>query len=334
MRIARDSRAFAAGVALFAFSGSGVAQVAETKGGYAASLKQAFSEDVTREVVWGHFDQGTSADTHRYYCLIDPKTGKTEPNGVAGQLVKRRDGMTGLKDPAVSPLSCVDAQQKGLLETRDYVVKGPGIPAGGLASAAPPAAAAAGAAAAGSASSAPAAGSAALAAGAAGVAATSGSGHGSAPAPAPVAAAVGHAPDPGPAASSLASEIMAVYARFIFAQNAHDRTAVGEVLLESNDFVWVGSGGEAVYGYQQALDAFEQEWRGSWRLDPQPKEMRVVSPAPGIAVLTTPLLSTSGAVGRAATTAPMRCSGVFVRSDSGWRIASIFMTPLAPRASR
>jgi hypothetical protein len=97
---------------------------APTQGGFFSSLKQAFNQDVEREVVWGHFDVGSPPDTHRFYCLMDPKTGKREPNGVAGDAFVRRDGTTGIRRPAVSPTSCAEAEQKGILVTSDYVVKG------------------------------------------------------------------------------------------------------------------------------------------------------------------------------------------------------------------
>ncbi len=96
---------------------------ANTHGGFLSSLKQAFSQKVDREVVWAHFDVGSAPDTHRFYCLIDPTTGKHEPNGVAGEAFRRPDGMTGLRGPAVSPVSCTDAEQKGILVTSGYTVK-------------------------------------------------------------------------------------------------------------------------------------------------------------------------------------------------------------------
>jgi Domain of unknown function (DUF4440) len=104
--------------------GSGTAASPPAQGGFFSSLKQAFNQDIDHEVVWGHFDVGSPPDTHRFYCLVNPKTGKREPNGVAGEPFARRDGMTGLKQPAVSPTSCAEAEQKGILVTADYTVKG------------------------------------------------------------------------------------------------------------------------------------------------------------------------------------------------------------------
>ena len=94
-----------------------------SQGGFLSALKQSFNQKVDREVVWAHFEVGSAPNTHRFYCLIDPATGKREPNGVAGEPFLRPDGMTGLKGPAVSPVSCADAEQKGILVTSGYTVK-------------------------------------------------------------------------------------------------------------------------------------------------------------------------------------------------------------------
>jgi hypothetical protein len=87
-----------------------------------SSLKQAFRQDFDREVVRGHFDVGSPPDVHRYYCLVDAKTGKREPSGVAGEPVPRADGMTGIKGSAVSLYSCLSAEQQGTLVTDGYVL--------------------------------------------------------------------------------------------------------------------------------------------------------------------------------------------------------------------
>ena len=256
----------------------------------------------------GHFDVGSPPDAHRYYCLVNTKTGKSEVNGVAGQLFVRADKMTGIKGPAVAPLSCADAEQKGILVTTGYVLSSsvsskmtPAPPVQKPSRAAAPAAPAAPAA-----SAAPA-----------------------APA-APAAAAVSAG---GPAQM----EVMAVYTRFIAGQNAHDRAVVSEVLLDSNDFVWAQYGGNSIWGYKEALEAFEEAWKGTWKLDPQMQEPRIASVSPGVAVLITPLLSTEGDPGKNPSTIPIRWAGVFVKTKSGWRIASIFMTPFeswrAPKGS-
>jgi hypothetical protein len=87
-----------------------------------SSLKQAFNKDFDREVVRGYFDQGTAPNGHRYYCLVDPKTGKRETNGVLGQTFSMPGGVTGIKDSSVSLYRCADAEKQGLLVTAGYSV--------------------------------------------------------------------------------------------------------------------------------------------------------------------------------------------------------------------
>jgi hypothetical protein len=91
-------------------------------GNFLSSLKQSFSEDYDREVVRGHFDIGTPPSPHRYYCLVDPKTGKIEEMGIAGTPTRRRDGMIRIEGASVSFYSCADAEAKGQLVTSDYHV--------------------------------------------------------------------------------------------------------------------------------------------------------------------------------------------------------------------
>src|ERR1019366_3964670 len=173
-----------------ASSAAGDAQSPAPTGNFFSSLKQAFKQDLDREVVRGHFD----VDTHRYYCLVDAKTGKGETNGVAGQPFVRSDGMTGIKAGAVSFYSCATVEQQGILVTTGYTF----CPVIRSKVASAPAAPASSPTPASSASSASPISSASPAA-----------------APAPSVPREAQAPDVAPAAGNLQTEIMAVYARLI-----------------------------------------------------------------------------------------------------------------------
>ena len=76
-------------------------------------------------------------------------------------------------------------------------------------------------------------------------------------------------------------------------------------------------------GYREALEAFERQWQGTCKLEPQLKELHIASVAADTAVLVTPLLLTLGKPGAAAATVAVSWGGVFVRTRSGWRLASI-----------
>ena len=103
-------------------SASSDAQTPVSTGSFLSSVKQAFRQDLNYEVVRGHFDVGSPPNTHRFYCLVDSRTGQSETHGVAGQPVSRPDGMTGIKAGAVSPLSCAKAEQQGILVTTGYAL--------------------------------------------------------------------------------------------------------------------------------------------------------------------------------------------------------------------
>ena len=98
-------------------------QASAPPGSFFSSLKQAFRQDLNYEVVRGHFDVGTAPSTHRFYCLVDIRTGKNEEYGVGGEPFVRPDGMTGIKAGAVAPDSCAQAEEQGRLVTTGYVVK-------------------------------------------------------------------------------------------------------------------------------------------------------------------------------------------------------------------
>jgi len=92
--------------------------------GLSSLLKQAVRQGYDHEVVRGHFDLGSPPNVHRYYCLVDIKTGYREPNGVLGDTVPLAGGMTGIKNSSVSLYRCANAEQHGMLITTGYVLGG------------------------------------------------------------------------------------------------------------------------------------------------------------------------------------------------------------------
>jgi hypothetical protein len=87
-----------------------------------SSVKQSLRMGYDHEVVRGHFDLGAPPNQHRYYCLVDTKTHRKEPNGVLGQPVPQPDGSTGLKIDSVSLFACSDAEKQDMLVTTGYVL--------------------------------------------------------------------------------------------------------------------------------------------------------------------------------------------------------------------
>ena len=104
---------------------------------FLSSVTESLRLDPGHEVVRAHFDLGSAPNSRRYYCLIDTKTGRREPNGVLGQPIRLPDGTTGIKVDSVSLFGCDDAAMQGMLVTAGYLLKTPA----GAATAQPPQAA-------------------------------------------------------------------------------------------------------------------------------------------------------------------------------------------------
>jgi ketosteroid isomerase-like protein len=262
---------------------------AAPKTNFFASMRQGVLEDFEHEVVRGHFDVGTSSNSHRYYCLVNIKTGKSESNAVVGKLVARPDGMTGIEQSAVSTYDCADAERMGILVTHGYVLASDAPrPAAPTAPAPPPPA------------------------GRAAAAEASG------------AIAVTAAPG-----ESTEVAIMAAYTRFIVAQNSRDSTAVADLLVDSADLLWVRRDGTAVWGHHAVLEALQAAWQGSWKWSPTPQPPRIAGLAPDVAALVASISVTEGDRAANPAPVPTRWVGIFVKHGPVWRLASVIMTPLA-----
>ena len=127
--------------------------------------------------------------------------------------------------------------------------------------------------------------------------------------------------------SRMQAEVKATFSRFVAGQNSHDPSVMSDVLVRSRDFIWAQGDGQSVLGFDEAMTAWKSRWKGSWHLDPQTQGLRITRIAPGVALLITPLLLTSADPDEQPSTDPIRWAGVFVKTASGWRIASLVITP-------
>ncbi len=69
-------------------------------------------------------------------------------------------------------------------------------------------------------------------------------------------------------------EIRALFERVVAAQNAHDLSAVGDLLWDSARFLWV-TRGTPIWGREAGLKRFEALYHGTWHLEPNAAELQV-----------------------------------------------------------
>jgi uncharacterized protein (TIGR02246 family) len=128
------------------------------------------------------------------------------------------------------------------------------------------------------------------------------------------------------AAAADDADVRSVVERFVAAQNTHDLRAVGELLWDSPQLLWV-TRGTAVWGHDAALTRFEALYKGTWRLEPAMAELRVVRLTDGVAEIFMPIVFTIGPAGQPAQTTRFLMNQVLVKTDAGWKVASILPIP-------
>ena len=130
----------------------------------------------------------------------------------------------------------------------------------------------------------------------------------------------------GTARAGTEDEVKALFAKFVAAQNAHDPKAVGELLQDSPQFLWV-TRGVPIWGRDAALKRFEALYQGTWSLDPKIDELKVLELQPGVVQLYVPITFMISPAGQ--TAQPMRflMNLVVVKTADGWKVASILPIP-------
>ena len=79
----------------------------------------------------------------------------------------------------------------------------------------------------------------------------------------------------GPASAGVDDDVKATFDRFVAAQNAHDLSAVRDVILDSPNFLWV-TRGAPIWGRDAALKRFETLYQGTWKLSPDTSNLKIV----------------------------------------------------------
>lgn len=133
----------------------------------------------------------------------------------------------------------------------------------------------------------------------------------------------------GHALAGTEDDVKAAFDRFVAAQNAHDISAVREVLLDSPNFLWITQG-SPIWGRDAALKRFETLYQGTWKLSPDTAKLKVVLLNDTAAQLFVPIMFNIGPPGLPAPNAPFLMNQTLVKTAAGWRVASILPIPVVP----
>jgi ketosteroid isomerase-like protein len=119
----------------------------------------------------------------------------------------------------------------------------------------------------------------------------------------------------------------ALFRKFITAQNAHDLKAVGEILLDSPQFFWI-TRNTPIWGRDPALKRFEENYKGTWLLEPKFDEVKVTELSSDVAQLFVPAVFTIAPAGQTAQPRNFLLTQIYLRTNSGWRLATILPFPV------
>jgi Domain of unknown function (DUF4440) len=120
----------------------------------------------------------------------------------------------------------------------------------------------------------------------------------------------------GMARADTEDEVKALFAKFVTAQNAHDLKAVGELLHDSPQFLWI-TRGVPIWGRDAALKRFEVLYQGTWSLDPKIDELKVIELQPGVVQLYVPITFMISPAGQVAQPTRFLMNQVVVKTADG-----------------
>ena len=137
-----------------------------------------------------------------------------------------------------------------------------------------------------------------------------------------LAGVVSLAQDPVCASSK---EIKVAFSKFVAAQNAHDLKAVGELLSDSPDFLWI-TPRDVVRDRDAALGRYAELFKGTWRVSPDWSTFEIV-----MLDVSTAEIFVRVAIANGGQAQPTRLNQVLVNTPRGWRVLSILTGSLPTR---
>jgi hypothetical protein len=125
-------------------------------------------------------------------------------------------------------------------------------------------------------------------------------------------------------ASAAANETEArtLFTRFVAAQNAHNAGDVKSMLWNSPGMLWFSRGVET-RGREAVAERFREYYEGTWHLEPDMSQFRVVAISDDVMQILVPIVFTRALPGKPPQDNTFLISQTLVREADGWHIASI-----------
>ena len=125
-------------------------------------------------------------------------------------------------------------------------------------------------------------------------------------------------------------EVRAAFNQFVAAQNAHDLKVMRTLLLDSPDLLWI-TRGKPIWGHEAAIKSLEERYRGTWHLEPDTKEFKVIPVSRRVAQVYAPTQLTVGDPGAEPARIRVYINLFMVKKPDGWRITSLLPIMVPPQ---
>jgi ketosteroid isomerase-like protein len=131
------------------------------------------------------------------------------------------------------------------------------------------------------------------------------------------------------ARAEAVDDAKALFERFVAAQNTHDLKAVGALLSDSHEMLWI-TRGLPIWGREASLQRFEALYKGTWHLDPAMADFKAFALGRGVIQLFVPVTFMIAPPGQAAQPQKFLMNQTLVKTAKGWKIASILPILVPP----
>ncbi len=132
------------------------------------------------------------------------------------------------------------------------------------------------------------------------------------------------------ARAAAEDEVHAAFDRFVTAQNAHDLKAMKALLLDSPNVLLI-TRGKPIWGREEILKNLEERYKGTWLLEPDHKELRMIPVSRRVMQVYAPLELAMGDPGAEPARVHAYLNLLMVKTPEGWRVASVLPILVTPQ---
>jgi hypothetical protein len=121
---------------------------------------------------------------------------------------------------------------------------------------------------------------------------------------------------------TIKDDPITLFEQFIKAQNQHDLTALNNLLVDSPDFIWITKG-QTIWGKESALKRFENLYKGTWNLEPDKSNFKIIILNKKTRHIYVPITFTIGDPGKEPKQIRFFMNMIIVNKSGRWKISAI-----------